>query len=497
MKLKIHYVLLLVFFFTILTLFPSISGGTEENVDVLVEKHVLLPGAHLVEILRKTYQILDHHIFNEYLNFIKGLNPEIKDLNNMRAYQIILIPLSLPPENKKYKITILQPERITRDSTTIPPQDTTALHTPKPLPKGPLAKVNIKKLLQEDLSTLLAESDISLLQEGIYEFQDYDGSQLFLDTAYYPLLQLKNSTTIIIDTDDRLSTGIREAVKSNWNNCKIIPSGKDQDLQSMLDQLIEEIDFFKVIKHGDPLVRGQDVICKIVGDWIIFPDSALQRVFVINLIHTSDHKVPTSIRSFLESMAIELIDIELFEQAESKDSFISKGEGNGTETAEIVRIDFAEKLAFIDTLLTLAGQEYAKNVPISVYSRDNTSLALKVTIDRTFLRNGKKHLIYLQNKPPKLLNLLIRQGFPLLRLTHKEDAVTTIKKVLDFLEVRYQSPIITFAACVATRNNKVWINIPGIFFNSESKKVFLTHLELHPALNSFLREKNITTAIYQ
>jgi hypothetical protein len=476
---------------------PLNSEETEETVDVLVEKRVLLPGDYLVHILRTTYEIPDHIIFNEYLNFIKELNPDIKDINTIGDYQIVLIPLNLPPKNKKYKIIIMQPESVGVTITTVPVQETPPPPPPKPLSDVPLEKVNITKLLQEDFSILLAESGSTLQQEGIHEFPDFEGSQLSLNTAAYPILHLANNTTIIIDTDNLLPLDIREVIQSNWNNYKIVPSGKDQRLQSILNQLIKEMGFFKVIERGDPLVRGQNVLCKISGDWMIFPDSALQKVFVINLVHTPDHKAPMSIRVYLGEMAIHLIDIDLFEQVEGEDSFMAEDGGMDTEASEITRIDFIDKLAFIDTLLILAGQEYSKNVPISVYRRDSTGLALEITIDRIFSKDEKKHLIYLQNNSPKLLHLLTKQGFPLLKITPEEDSVTTIKKVLDFIGVSYQSPIITFAACTVKQGNKIWINIPGIFFTAKDEKAFLTHLDLHQSLTSFLGKKGITLTIYK
>ena len=95
------------------------------------------------------------------------------------------------------------------------------------------------------------------------------------------------------------------------------------------------------------------------------------------------------------------------------------------------------------------------------------------------------------------MSLLTKQGFPLLKLTSEEDAVTTVKKVLDFLKVDYKSPIITFAASKTNQDNKIWVNIPGILFETERKKVLLTHLSLPPTLISFLEEKGVQTTIYQ
>ena len=50
-----HYVLFFICFFFIITAPLLNSEGAEETVDVLVEKRILLPGDHLVNILRTTY----------------------------------------------------------------------------------------------------------------------------------------------------------------------------------------------------------------------------------------------------------------------------------------------------------------------------------------------------------------------------------------------------------------------------------------------------------
>lgn len=497
MGIKNHYILPLIYFFPFLAFLPSGAEGVEETVNIAVEKRVLLPGEHLIEVLRNTYKIPNHLIFNEYLNLIKELNPDVDDLNNMEDYQLLLIPLNLPPKNKKYKIIIIQPERVSITMPSIPEQKTPPPPTTKLERKVTLEKVDIPKLLKVGLTLLFDASGCTSQQEGIHEFPEFEGSQLSLDASIYPILQLKNNTTIIVDLGNRLPDEIKEMIHSNWSNYKIVPSGEYQGLEVTLDQLIKEMGFFKVIKHGEPLVKGKDVLCKIAGDWLVFPDNTLQRVSVINLIYSPEQKTLLPIRNYLEELAVTLIDIDLFEQSEDEDSSLVENTGKGDDVSEITRIDCTDKLTFVDTLLKLAGQDCSKNVPISIYSRESSGLALNVTIDRTFIKDGRKHLIYLQDKSPKLLHLLTKQGFPLLRLTSEEDAVTTIKKVLDFLKIHYQSPIITFATSMAEQENKIWINIPGILFETEEKKSFLTHLDLHQALTGFLAKKGITPTIYK
>jgi hypothetical protein len=496
MKIGSRVVLFLIYF-PILTFFPHEQAGADEPIDLIVEEHVLMPGEYLVNVLRNTYNIPDHLIFNEYLNLIKEINPDIKDINNIKDYQTLLIPLNSPPKNKEYRIIIKDKGAVPRTTSKIREQKKLSVPVPKSKRTLSLEKVNINRIIQEGLSPLLLESGGILQQEGIHEFPDFEDSQLSLDTSTYPLIEFGNNAKIILDYHNRLPIEIKDVIKSNWDNYKIVPYGENRGFESILNQLIKEMNFHKVIKHGEPLVVGQDVLIKIVADWIIYPDVSSNKVFIINLVHSPEQKTLTAIRNYLIEHSVKLVDIDLFEEKGEESSLIKDDIEEGSGLSELSTMDFTDKLAFVDGILDLAGQDYSQNMPISVYSRDNTGLALNITIDRTFVKNGKKHLIYLKNKPSKLLGILKKQGFPLLILASDEDAVTTIDKLLDFLNIRYKSPIIRFSASRTDQENKIWINIPGIFFETAGNKVLLTHLSLNPSLISFLEEKGVAPVIYQ
>lgn len=494
---SVSHLVLLFIYFSILSFIPPRQALSDEPIDLSVDEYILMPGEHLVNILRNTYRIPDPLIFNEYLNLIKEINPDIKDINNIKDYQTLLIPLNLPPKNKEYRITIKHKSDLPKTIPEITEQKKPSASIPTPQRTASLKKETIQSVIQDGLTSLLLESGGILQQEGIHEFPDFEDSQLSLDTAAYPLIQFANNTNIILDCYEHLPIEIRDVIKTNWHNYKIVPYGENRGFESMLDQLIGEMNFNKVIKHGEPLVVGQDVLMKIDPDWVIYPDVSSNKSIVINLVYSTQQKTLTPIRNYLMEQSVQLVEIDLFEEKREQRSPIKEEREEGAGLTEIATIDFTEKPAFVDGILGLAGLDYSQNMPISVYSRDSSGLALNITIDRTFVKNEKKHLIYLKNKPSKLLGILKKQGFPLLIIASDEDAVTTINKLLDFLNIRYQSPIIRFSASRTDQENKIWVNIPGIFFETAGNKVLLTHLTLNPLLISFLGEKGIETVIYQ
>lgn len=73
---------------------PNIPGVREEfSVQAASEDvYVIKKGQHLAMILRQVYGLPDNLIFNEYLNLIKELNPEIENLDLVEAGQRVRMP---------------------------------------------------------------------------------------------------------------------------------------------------------------------------------------------------------------------------------------------------------------------------------------------------------------------------------------------------------------------------------------------------------------------
>ncbi len=73
---------------------PNIPGSREEFSVQATSKdvYVIKKGQHLAMILRQVYGLPDDLIFNEYLNLIRDLNPEIKNLDLVEAGQKVRMP---------------------------------------------------------------------------------------------------------------------------------------------------------------------------------------------------------------------------------------------------------------------------------------------------------------------------------------------------------------------------------------------------------------------
>jgi len=81
---------------------------------VHTEEYTFSEGEHLAQVLRDMYDIPDELIFNRYLNLVKKLNPDLRDLNRVNPDQKIILPSlpssTLPPEEEVKPETVLREE---------------------------------------------------------------------------------------------------------------------------------------------------------------------------------------------------------------------------------------------------------------------------------------------------------------------------------------------------------------------------------------------------
>ena len=69
------------------------DSGKEHSVKAASQDiYVIKQGQHLAMVLREIYGLPDKLIFNEYLNLIKEMNPEIEDINRVEPGQTIKMP---------------------------------------------------------------------------------------------------------------------------------------------------------------------------------------------------------------------------------------------------------------------------------------------------------------------------------------------------------------------------------------------------------------------
>lgn len=156
--------------------------------------YVIKQGQHLAMVLREVYGLPDDLIFNEYLNLIKELNPEIEDLNYVEPGQAIRMPKTdeivkavEKLEKKQDKVAEVIPEKPVKakkaqiiDIVETPEkklQDEAVSKEPEPVEELRIEEtpLDTKKAVKEDISVTEVEDTtdqaVSMKKEPVAELK--------------------------------------------------------------------------------------------------------------------------------------------------------------------------------------------------------------------------------------------------------------------------------------------------------------------------------------
>jgi LysM repeat protein len=186
---------------------PPTPFPIEKLKELDLENYTVKRGDALIKVVKSRYKIPDHIVYNEYLNFVKKLNPSIKDLNLIYPGQTIRLP-------------IYSAQKISMPIEPAP--------TPQSEQKVQKKSMNTIGRHLGQIFTLLGEEWV---QSGEHIIPLKTGGQINLKADSYPIINLSAGNRVIVDLHNNLPKKMGNLITSNWNNYKIIHLGKEYDLE--------------------------------------------------------------------------------------------------------------------------------------------------------------------------------------------------------------------------------------------------------------------------
>jgi hypothetical protein len=299
------------------------------------ETYVIKKGEHLARVLRQVYHIPDDKIFNEYLNQIKTLNPQLHDLNYVVPGQKIHIPGQkkkvLEPAKKitapvKHAPTI-KPAKIIEPAKTIKPVETqtapvlrstaeivhpkekkTTQTNKNPPPTEASRDQMISRLVRNTLLPAMTDMGGENRTKGTYFMPVTGGSSISINTAEIPVVELNTGKKVILDMDKRISPRVKGLIEGSFPSCRIIQES-GQGLEDIMDSILSVSGYFSVNKDASPLIIGKKEKVKLSGKWIVYKDFSRRNVFVINILSKNDAMTPDIIKDYASSFGIDIVEL--------------------------------------------------------------------------------------------------------------------------------------------------------------------------------------------
>jgi len=471
-------------------------------------------GERLVLYLRRE-GIPERLIFNEYMNLVMKLNPQIKNRNLIYPGQVIKIPVLNPSMKAALTVQIKSrkktPEKITAtaqlktpEKKPQPPRPVTvkkpeAKPQPRPKkekvaalppPKLPESEALVTRAALGIIFTRIGEQFIST---GQHFLPLKSGGQVTLNTSSFPIIKLRNGHRIILDLGRRLPEQVIRLIRAEWSGYTIFQTKPRENLKELLERLFKECNYPKIHEKGQPVIISQTIKIKLEADWIIFPqeeDLAANQPVVLNLLSSRRMGTFPEAAAYLADQKVRVID------------FYPQGNLIGPEplaslqqTDKVLEtITSKNSMSFLMALLELLGQKFTVNLSIPVIKDAETekNFSLSVHIPLYFSRNGTDYLVRQEDLSKDLTQILEQQGAKVIVLHPNEDAIAAARTILSAVEQDHKWGLVLKASPRPSDRN-VEFTIPGLIVNTSDEPLFLTPLEIPLQLLPLLAKKNIRT----
>jgi len=442
----------------------------EQLKDLKLENYTVQQGDSLIKVVKGRYSLRDEQIDEAYLQALARLNPEINNLDRIYPGQVVRLPI-YTPQLVRMPIKREKPPRPVETA-----QAPAAVPSPPPEPpKGPPA-------LSRQLTEFFALLGEEWINTGEHFIPLKAGGQLNLKAEAFPILSLGNGQRVIVDLHRELPDKMAQVIAANWDNYRVVHLKGDEDLRAALNKILAACEYYRIYKQGEPLEMRGDFTLQVSADWIIQTSEDTSRTLLINLADKSGARIPPELRSFLTNVGVKSIEYPPAQQ-------------NAPEVpAPAARSDvlFAgkDKAAVIESVLNLTGQTFTRDVEMPVIQGQKSGVSLMVKADFFLYVEGKDCIIDFTGIGPDIVPLLKEYKVSVLSLANEQDPAQMVPKILDFIEVKFDSGVHPFTASGKENSKNFKLTIPGIVFrDNHGQNVFASHLKLPDEIAGFLSRR--------
>jgi len=424
--------------------------------DLDFENYTVKPDDSLLKVVRGRYNVPPKELYGKYLEFAKKLNPSISDLDTLYPGQVIRLPIYSPHIiRKRIEPAVFEKPEIIDERIT------------------PLAR---------DLSLIFNELGEEWVQKGKHFIPLKSGGQANLEAISYPIINLRNGLSIILDLNNELPAKVSGLIGSQWDNFRVVHLSEDDDLTSALNKIFMLCGYARVFKSGEPLVLKRDIELRITGNWIVVPSDTRSEnrpiAIVINLTEKGSPKTPKGIKDYLAGLGIKFVEFPPVEDTPEKADQVATLYG-GT--------DF---LSLVGSLLNLTGQSHSPGVEIPLYEEEKSDFKLIAKPDFLLRNKEKVAVIDLSGLAPEIVSLLKERGYLILSLASEKYPLAITKRLFDFLDIQFDAGPHSFVATDGPITKNIKLTIPGIVFSdSHGDTILATPLDLPEEIKAFCFKK--------
>lgn len=425
-----------------------------------LDHYTVMPGDSIIKVITNKYSIPENVLYNEYLEQLKKLNPDLKNLDNIYPGQKVRLPIYSP---KIARGPVEEEQKESKES------------------ENNLKLKNREK--GKHLGKIFNLIGEEWIDQGKHFIPLKTGGQFDLNTETYPIINLRNGNRVIVDLFNNLPEKMAALIRSNWDNYSIVHITEDDDIKSALDKTLIACNYERIYPRNEGLIFEKEIKVELTADWIIKlftePSNISENIIYLNVTEEMSKTPPTSIRDFLKSHGIKIInyppDTQNTREVITKSNAVSMVENRKNTVEKIFK---------------LIGQKYSTRVDIPIFRGEDSDFNLVVKADYFYTKDGKECIIDLNGLGSDIIDLLKENRFLVLPLPDEPELFEILVKTLEFLDMDTANKEHIFYTIPGKRQNNIKLVIPGILFNDiNGQSNFFSSSKLHPDIFKFLSIK--------
>ncbi len=458
---------------------PEQPASIETLQELDIENYTVKSGDSLVRVIKGRFDIPKAHLYNEYLDLVKKMNPSIKDLGTIYPGQVVRLPVYTPQVVRLPVIAKAPPPSQPKT------EKTTEVTKPEPKKKKARPK-KVAKRVPSLLGPKLGEIFRSIGEEWIQEGQHFiplkSGGQINLKADSFPIINLANGDHVIVDLNHELPEEMTNLIVSSWDSYRVVHLEKPDDLKGALDKILPACRYPKIFGSGESLKLNGEIPVQITADWIINQNTGgateKPEYIVVTIGDEDMPPTPPVVKDYLNRFNVKVVDYP--QGAKARDPLGSP---------EILR-SVRGVSGLVAMLLNMSGKRYASNAEIPVYQSQKTGYNLIIKADFLFNIKGKDSIIDLTGLGPDVLSLLKDHQFSVLTLADEKDPTASLSKTLKFLGTKFYKGPHPFLATGRDTSRNIKFTIQGItFLDQGGQRILATHTNLPSEIAQFLSDK--------
>jgi len=396
---------------------------------------------------------------------IRKLNPEIPDLNRLPVGQTLL----LPPAPARSAVPPAAPLKTTA----------------RPTEKSDAEKAAIADSLFGIIRPVIIRMRGVVTVTGSYFIPLQETTQITIDCAQIPLVELDDGTTVLLDYGDRLSENLKGLIRQSWKNIAFLTAEELRDGLGGLPSIIRHSQNYRMVRTDKPLELTVKPEILIFPDWVITGKETAGGVTYrqgLFLLDRGERPLPAEARAFLEKSGVAVTEI-------AEDRAVSSLETPPALRPAIADLRGMKGIAFAERLLATLGETPTRNAEVVVFDQARNGFNLSVTADLLIRKGEKRFIIHTKKLPEQFLHILREAGTEVITIGEKDQGRSLIEGVLQGLGIPVSFGYYSFRIPEEGKRQRLTGSFSTLRAMNDGEPIYLIDFDAPPSGLFFLNSR--------